>query len=505
MVDHIVEELQLRNVLNIIFKRKNQILIIFGLTVFLVTAATLLIKPSYEATAQILVTLGRGNMLFSNMGDQAQPVFIEQESVLNSEIEILKSNLLSERVIRELGGVQAVFPDSGKGGLFSGSENTAQENQKEYQLDLADAISKIQKSMRLNVPKKSNLITVGFQHQDPKLSADFVNKLVDAYLEHRVEIRRTKKSHDFLRNQAELLQQKLISSEKELEILRSEHKLSNFEEQKSILLRQKSELQALLNQTISSEAETNSKVGELRKKLEPMPQRISQAQTDDYNRPLISNLETRLVELELEEKNLSNKYTDQNRQLTKVREEIQIIRKKLAEQETKIYGMSTSGMNPVYQNLQQDLIRYEAERRSLSARREVLAKQFSDAENKLLEFDRIEMKFNQLKQEVESNKKNYDLYRTKVEESRISEAMDSEKISNISVVEPATIPIRPVSPKLFLNIILAVALGLIGGFASAFFSEYLRDRVENPEDIERFLNLPVLVSIPELKIRIREN
>jgi LPS O-antigen subunit length determinant protein (WzzB/FepE family) len=237
----------------------------------------------------------------------------------------------------------------------------------------------------------------------------------------------------------------------------------------------------------------------LRKKLVFIPQNIPQAKQDDYNQQLLSNLQSRLVELELEEKNLSNKYTDDNRSLRKVRDEIRIVHDKLSLQENKTYLKSTFGVNPIYQNLQQDLIRYETEKKALSSKHEALVKQGTVLGEKLTYFNRIELQYNQLKQQAESDRRNYDLYLTRLEESRISDAMDTEKISNISVVEPASIPLRPVNPKPFLNISMAIVFGLLGGLSWAFFCEYLRDRIESTEDAENLLGLPVLASIPLAK------
>jgi len=54
--------------------------------------------------------------------------------------------------------------------------------------------------------------------------------------------------------------------------------------------------------------------------------------------------------------------------------------------------------------------------------------------------------------------RNYRLYLTKFEESRISNAMDTEKIANVSLIEPARPPLEPVSPKVMLNMVLALML-----------------------------------------------
>ena len=49
---------------------------------------------------------------------------------------------------------------------------------------------------------------------------------------------------------------------------------------------------------------------------------------------------------------------------------------------------------------------------------------------KLQELNQIDVKLNQLQQQVDVDRQNYRLYLTKFEESRISDAMDTEKISS---------------------------------------------------------------------------
>ena len=60
--------------------------------------------------------------------------------------------------------------------------------------------------------------------------------------------------------------------------------------------------------------------------------------------------------------------------------------------------------------------------------------------------------------------------------------------------EPAQIPARP---RVFLNLALAVILGLVSGVGLAFFVEYLDTSVKKMEDIEAFLSAPVLAVIPK--------
>ena len=58
----------LRDFLRILFKRKTQILLFFAVTFVTVAVATFLAAPTYQATAQILVKLGRENIYIPASG-----------------------------------------------------------------------------------------------------------------------------------------------------------------------------------------------------------------------------------------------------------------------------------------------------------------------------------------------------------------------------------------------------------------------------------------------------
>jgi uncharacterized protein involved in exopolysaccharide biosynthesis len=107
------------------------------------------------------------------------------------------------------------------------------------------------------------------------------------------------------------------------------------------------------------------------------------------------------------------------------------------------------------------------------------------------------MEFNNLQQRIKIDRQNYQLYLTRFEESRISKAMNVEKISNVSLIDPGKPPLDPISPKILLNIVLSILVGGIGSLVMAFLWQYLDDKLEQEGDIEKFLGLPVLASIPE--------
>jgi len=78
--------------------------------------------------------------------------------------------------------------------------------------------------------------------------------------------------------------------------------------------------------------------------------------------------------------------------------------------------------------------------------------------------------------------------------ARMEKSVD---IDPVKIRQRAERPLGPDRPKVMKYLALAVAIGLIVGVALAFFVEYLDTSVKTLEDIEKFLQLPVLAVIPK--------
>ncbi|MGB7920001.1 MAG: hypothetical protein WCF40_08070 [Desulfobacterales bacterium] len=240
-------------------------------------------------------------------------------------------------------------------------------------------------------------------------------------------------------------------------------------------------------------------LGQLRAQLGKVPRTIPTNEEVDRNPDLINSLQEQLVALELKEKERVNKYAEQNRQLQNVKGEIAMVRRKLDTQEEKRYGKSGSDVNTAYQRIEGEVFKNEAELKALAAEQKTLNEQLALYQDQLDKISRIEVDLSQLEQEVEVDRQNYRLHLAGFDESRSSNAMDSEKIVNPSLLESAHVPLKPVSPNMLRNLMLGLLLGTFGGLGLAFFMEYLDDRLERPEQVENALKLPVLASIPKFK------
>jgi uncharacterized protein involved in exopolysaccharide biosynthesis len=114
---------------------------------------------------------------------------------------------------------------------------------------------------------------------------------------------------------------------------------------------------------------------------------------------------------------------------------------------------------------------------------------------RLRQFDHLESEFNQLTIQRDLLADNLKTYSQKLEEARILEEMDRQKIDNIRVIEQPRPP--PSGTNLFLMILgISLPLGILAALIAVLIKQSLHQVFLSPEEVERKLGIPVLVSIP---------
>ncbi len=137
----------------------------------------------------------------------------------------------------------------------------------------------------------------------------------------------------------------------------------------------------------------------------------------------------------------------------------------------------------------------QANLQALIARKQFLTEALEKREADLDALASCEMIFSSLQREVDIARDEYRQYHDNYQRAKISNALDVGKISNVSIIQPATIPIEPNKSKKRRNVALGVLLGLVGGIGLAYVREFLDDSIKTNEDVKKRLGLPVLATI----------
>jgi len=97
---------------------------------------------------------------------------------------------------------------------------------------------------------------------------------------------------------------------------------------------------------------------------------------------------------------------------------------------------------------------------------------------------------------LHQEKINQDIYEILLKQSKEIDLTGQMESSNIRVVDPAEVPRYPIKPRIFLNILLAIVLGLFLGTGLAFFVEYMDNTPKTPGDVVRRIGVPVMGALP---------
>jgi len=139
----------------------------------------------------------------------------------------------------------------------------------------------------------------------------------------------------------------------------------------------------------------------------------------------------------------------------------------------------------------------EAELRSLRLEADRITGQIRMYQKWVEETPRREQELFSLNRDYERLKELHSSLLKRKLEAEIAVSMEKkQKGEQFRVVDPAKLPMRPIKPDMqrMTLVVLALGLGLGGGLA--YLTEMMDTSYRNPEEIEKDLKLPVLMSIP---------
>ena len=412
------------------------------------------IPTLYEAKATLLVKLGHELMYRPETQAQGGTLrAMTQEEALNNEIKILTNQDLIKNVVATI-GVKTLYPD-----LVP--EGAAEES---WMLDVAAIM--FAGNLTAVPVEKSNIIEVSFKHEKPAIAARAANTLLESFKDKHIEVYSDPKS-SFLEQQTGTFSDKLKQVEDRLQAFKQDHQVYSLDEQRSGLLQQRIGLDTALRTTQTQ--------------IREVEQKIAYAKSPRWNHEAIMDTQKQLRELQRKERELLERYTENSRVVGSLRREIQ--------------GVKESVVGPLEDARRIELSKLEGELGALKAKADGLQRQVGQISGEVQALDAREKEYTNLKREFASQEANYKNYLAKFEESRIVDDMNRRKLSNVSVIQNATVPIKPAKDRKKQYALLSVILGFAAAIGLAFVREFAPQRCTTPLSVEKHLGLPVIVPI----------
>jgi len=484
----------LRDILDAIFRYKFRVLAFMLAITAVVVAYNVLAPDVYESEARLLVRRGREDVSVNPaIEGESVAVVPNLEGQVHSELAILTSRQLAEEVVKEVG------PEKFKTCLINGPklrDMLAKAGLGGETATLKSAVKGFTDDLAVDVERKSHIISVTFEALDAGLAHQALDRLIRRYEQHHIQVHAAKADPTFFQTQVALLKDELTAAEKRLEDFCRKYGISSLDTQIASLLDQISGMNAMVNDAAGRVSASKAQIEVLEKAVANQSERIEMHRITGVTNWAADDYKKRLADLRLQEADLASRYTEDYRPLVELREKIAQVEASLSE-EGDTHTEVTTGINDSRKQLELELERQRAEFDAQSARLETLNASLAPYREQYETLSAQKIELERLTRDVKLAEEAYRKYRETFEESKISEALDKQEVSNVSVVQAATKPLEPVRPKRACNIAAGILLAILAGIALAFVLDYVDDSMRTDADVARRLGLPVLASVSE--------
>jgi exopolysaccharide transport family protein len=448
------------------------------LVVGVVTISTLRTTPIYEAVGSIAIN--KMDPVTFNLKDSSSSVDYYDPADMDTEVRILKSDLLALQVIRQLNLDKPPEFAAKSKSPSSPLELTTDAMQPDSARTSA-VLAGFKGSLQVSLVPNTRIIEIRYRSPDKNLAARVVNTLANTYVEQNFKTRfeSTMQASDWLSKQLVDLQIKVETSQEKLVKYQKEHEILGIDEKQNITTAKLDELNRELTAAESARMEKESiyhlvQAGDS-DSIAAAANVDGTARGSSANSTLLEKLREQQADLKIQVAQLSTQFGPSYPKLAQLNSQ-------LKEVDVQIQ----SEMRKVAARLRGD---YLAALQRETMLRGALEKQKQEA-NKLNE---SAIEYSLLKRDVDANRTLSEGLLEKLKEAGVTAGLRS---NNFRIVDVARVPTAPSGPNILRNLALALALGLSTGIGLAFLLESMDNTVRTPEQAQAVSALPSLGMIP---------
>ena len=481
---------QAKQIISIGFRWRNRMILAFCLAAFAASLIGFLSWRDYQSEMKILVGRERLDPLVGpdqNAAPLARQEVTEEE--LNSELALLRGSDVLRKVVLETGLQKRASEPLWMRLLGRPAGVTEDEVRTAKALRVMDA------HLDIKLPKKSNVIEISYRADDPWLAANVLTTYAKFYLEKHTAVHRPAGQSVFFEQHAAEYRQKLAKAERRLAEFTQRGGTVAAEVEKDVAVHKLGELTLTLQQTQAAIQETQDRISTLEQRAASTSPRMTTIVRTSDNPELMMQVKGKLLELELRRAALLQKFKPTYPAVQQVDEEIAKTRAAIAAAESAPLRDQTTDRDPTYEWMRSELVKARTDLESLKARASSIANSIRESDRRLRRLSKSSLKQEDLLRTAKALEAQYLLYLRKGEEARVSDAMDRSKILNVTIAQPPSIPVLPrSSPTLIAlgGIVVAILISM----GTAFVSEWADNTFRTPDEVQWYLELPVLAALP---------
>ncbi|WP_136621044.1 MULTISPECIES: GumC family protein [Mesorhizobium] len=435
---------------------------------------TMMQTPKYQATTQLEVLVPSAKVF------QDIEVVSETSDVraFLTAREKLRSRALAQRVVFQLGlGEKPDFlfptPSFSLSNIvyraFGMSKSPSIEEKSPEERE-AIAIKRILEDLTVNLVTNTSLLSITFVDQKPKYASDVANQVAQSFIDQRLD--QTSETSDlarqFIQEQVLQVKQRLQTSEEELVTYAKDAGITVTGDDKSLIGSNIEALNTALATAIQERLDAGRVVDQIEKGRGSSLGPVLESEG-------LQKLSEKLADL-------TSQYQQKLGILKPGYPEMQQLQSQIKE----LQRLYNNGVLTITDSLR---LKYqEAQNKEAD-----LKSKLAEMERQQVVFNDKNIKYTILKREVDSNRSQYDSLIAKLNEVGVSSEL---KTQSAAIVDFASLPAAPYSPRLSINLAIALALFMALAASIIYIIELLNNTFTNPEQIEKELGLPMLGILP---------
>jgi len=491
--EHSEEELDLRELLRKINRRRTAIL---GIFILVVAAAVLYLyqaTPRYTAQTQLTLDVRKSQVVDV---EQIMSGISPESAVISTEMDVIKSSRLLARVVDELEldrvpEFNPALREGGNPGLkstltgwldglgFLGLEEKEEEELSPEERQVKEkkrAVRILRNNLEVDHRRDSYTFTISLTSENPNRAARVANTLADLYLTDQLEAQyeATQRAHEWLDDRLRSLRQEVQAAEQAVKNVRQQSDMVQAGGS-TILEQQIGDVNAQLIQARVKRSRAESRLAraeEIKEReggIESLGEVIG-SQTIQQLRSEESSLRRKIAEL-------SQTYGERHPEMVQARAEMEDLQEKINEEASRIIA-----------SLENEVQSARAEERSLQQSLNELKR---DAETTMV----AELELRELERQAQSSRTLYQNFMDRFQETQEQEALQRP---DARIISPAEEPDSPSHPRTQMTLGLSAVAGLMFGVMGAFLLETLDRGFRTGDQVEKATGLSMLGMIPLL-------
>lgn len=493
------DALNLKDLARIVWKHKWLIAALAGVLGVAGFVHSLRGTPMYRATAQIQIERAAQQVVSFGRDVDAGQNYWDDGSGLQTQIELLRSRALAERVVDVMGldrnqkardeaqfgqaegGGMDASPEGGANAADAGLFGRLTETWRKLNtpavtnadvLDRDGTVGALMGSVSIEPVRETRLVNIVAHNSNPELAARIANTMAETFIALNLErkVESSVYAKNFLEDQIKVTKAKLEESERLLNEYSKRNSILVLGENSNVATQGFSEVAAALARVEQERIKAEALYNEVLRQPESAPQVLESKAVQTYKE--------QKAKLEAEYATNLSVFKPEFPKMVQLRTQI-------AELDARI----KAEVNTVVASVKGQ---FEAARRQ----EEQLRKRLDESRVQVQTVQDRSVDMNLLKREVDTNREIYDGLLQRLKEVGVTGGLTT---NNIAVVDGASTPLFPYSPQPMRNAMIGLALGLLLGLGIAFLRETLDDSIKHADEVEGQFGMPLLGWIPLVK------